>query len=909
MTSTVPRTSNSTVYEKDYTMRLTPSGILHLDKVSEVKDDQYLSNLQKKIAKDWREGWFFLAADKKNVDQQPSLRFWQDVAKEYITVLCHLPEEEDFSPLQAPGAAQLYEFILRAPPFIGGEYLTVSRLEGMWNELNLWAESAAKSKNGIHTLLSEYAPKWQQVGRVCFHLAENKKDQERPFAFLATYSTGFGVTGKLKHLPLKKALEQYSGSNNRQTLVKLLTPINNATECCPWVQDLVSTGEIYQPLAWSVDKAHKLLCSVPNLEESGLSVRIPNWWIKRSRPQVSVTIGSKKQAALGVNAMLDFKIEVALGEYSLTEDELEEISSAKGSLAFVRGQWVEIDNEKLQDALDHWKTVQKHAKNGEISFIDGMRLLAGAPTSLQDEEFIEKQYSWVNISAGDALSNILKQIRDPSLIPEEKALENVKATLRPYQREGVNWLSLLSGLGLGACLADDMGLGKTLQILSLLMIDKTRSVKAQKKPSLLVVPASLLGNWKRESERFTPSLNLLFIHPSETEQKKLTGIAENPEKHLEDIDLVITTYSMVSRHTWLSEIKWNQLILDEAQAIKNAGTKQSRATKKLNSHSKIALTGTPIENRLSDLWSLFDFLNPGLLGTSSRFSDYIKGLEEGRGQFDTLRKLVAPYILRRMKTDPKIISDLPEKIETQSYCQLTKEQAQYYQSAVNDLKHALNTVDPKSRRGVVLQTLTRLKQICNHPSHFNGEQEYQASLSGKFMRLGEICEELASRQEKVLVFTQFSEIIEPLSQYLSEIYGRQGLILHGGTPIKKRKHLVEEFQSEDGPPYFVLSLKAGGTGLTLTAASHVIHFDRWWNPAVEDQATDRAFRIGQKKNVQVHKFITQGTLEEEIDKIISSKKQLSKEILSGGEEIKVTELSDNELIDLVSLDIDKVRRK
>lgn len=902
--------TNTTIFPTNnpsFQMRLTPTGTLCIDGEKIPENSPFLSSISQAFAKNWLEGWFMLAAEKTPIEHHPSLRYWQDISKEFVTELCHLPEEVEFSSLESPSPDRMGYWLMKAPPMIGGEYLSLSLLGKLWDELNQWVEHAANECGGIHIFLQKYASKWRQVGRVCFHLAENKRDPDRPFAFLATYSTGFGVGGKLKHLPLKKALEQYSGNNNRQALVKLLTPVQKAAEQCTWVKGLIETAELYQPLAWSVSKAYRLLKTVPELEESGLSVRIPNWWKKRSRPQVSVTIGSQKQPSLGVSAMLDFNVEVALGGEPLSPEELRELSLSNEGIAFIRGQWVEVDKEKLQQALDHWKGVQKQAKNGEISFVDGMRLLAGASSSLGSDFESSAPNSWVEMTAGKALSELLNQIRDPSLLPVEKALKKLNATLRPYQQDGVNWLSLLSGLGLGACLADDMGLGKTLQILSLLVIQQQRNKGRSVQPSLLVVPASLLGNWRREAERFTPSLKLLFIHPSESEGQFLTKIAEAPEKHLDGVDLVITTYSMVIRQEWLAEISWNLVILDEAQAIKNAGTKQSRAAKALKSHSRIALTGTPIENRLSDLWSLFDFLNPGLLGSSSRFSNYIKSLQNGAGEFESLRKLVSPYILRRMKTDPKIISDLPEKIETSTYCQLTKEQAKYYQKSVDELKITLETVEPDRRRGVVLQTLLRLKQICNHPSQFSGEGEYHPSKSGKFARLEQICEELASRQEKVLIFTQFSEIIEPLSIHLSTIFGREGLVLHGGTPIKKRKELVEQFQSDNGPPFFVLSLKAGGTGLTLTAASHVIHFDRWWNPAVENQATDRAFRIGQKKNVQVHKFITQGTVEEEIDRIISSKKELAGEILGTSEEIKITELSNEELLRLVELDIDRAR--
>ncbi|NGX38184.1 MAG: RNA polymerase-associated protein RapA [Chlamydiae bacterium] len=887
-------------------VRFIPTGALCLD-IDVAEASPYLSDLQRIFVEDWREGWFHLAADKMTFDRQPSLRFWQEIAKEFITGLCHFPEEEEFSPLKDPEEDCLGEWLLKAPPMSGGEYLSALRLKELWGQMNLWVEELSRKSGGIHTFLQKRAPKWLQVGRVCFHLAENKRDSDRPFAFLATYVTGFSNAGKLKHLPLKKALEQYSGEDNRQALINLLTPVEKAADRCAWVKELVSTALLYQPLAWSASKAYQFLTTVPELKESGLSVRIPNWWKNRPRPQVAVTIGSHEQSTLGMNAMLDFNMQVALGDENLSPEELQELCSSGEKIVYIRGQWIEVDSEKLQQALDHWKGIQQQAKNGEISFIDGMRLLAGAPSSLQHGEDLEQQRSWVRVCAGKALSKLLQQLRDPSQLPTEKALEILNATLRPYQLEGIKWLSLLSGLGLGACLADDMGLGKTLQVLALLILQQQRFSEGSGCPSLLVVPASLLGNWKQEADRFTPSLKLLFIHPSETEPKKLLEFATDHENHLEGVDLVITTYSMVIRQKWLSELSWNLLILDEAQAIKNASTKQSRAVRAIKSRSRIALTGTPIENRLADLWSLFDFLNPGLLGTSTRFNEYIKELQAGERQFEPLRKLVSPYILRRMKTDPKIIPDLPEKIETSTYCQLTKQQAQYYQSIVDDLKKSLETIEPKNRRGIILQTLLRLKQVCNHPCQFSSEGDYFPAQSGKFIRLEQICEELASRQEKVLIFTQFREITDPLAQHLSTIFGREGLILHGNTPVKERTGIVEEFQSENGPPFFVLSLKAGGTGLTLTAASHVIHFDRWWNPAVENQATDRAFRIGQKKQVHVHKFITQGTIEEQIDKMIASKNKLASEVLGVSEEVKITELSDKELLNLVALDIDRAR--
>ncbi|MBS3780488.1 MAG: DEAD/DEAH box helicase, partial [Desulfovermiculus sp.] len=443
----------------------------------------------------------------------------------------------------------------------------------------------------------------------------------------------------------------------------------------------------------------------------------------------------------------------------------------------------------------------------------------------------------------------------------------------------------------------------TLQVLALLA---WRNGQAGSSPALLVIPASLLGNWRYETERFAPGLKLKTLHPSETSREEIQEIAEGLQSRLAEYDLVMTTYSMVHRLTWLKEMTWSLVILDEAQAIKNPSTRQTKAVKKLPAQARIALTGTPIENRLGDLWSLFDFLNPGLLGSTKVFQGFVKSMQSrDRDQFEPLRKLVGPYILRRLKTDPKVISDLPEKTETVRYCNLTKHQVKHYTHIVQYLNKSLQSIDNMARRGLVLQTLVRLKQVCNHPSQLTGDGEYKPENSGKFNRIEELCAELAERQEKVLVFTQFREIIPALEDHLSRIFGQPGLVLHGSTQVGKRRALVEQFQDEDGPPFFIASLKAGGTGLNLTAATHVIHFDRWWNPAVENQATDRTYRIGQRKNVLVHKFVTRGTIEERIDQLIEEKKELAEDVLSGSGEIRLTELADNEILDLVSLDVNR----
>jgi SNF2 family DNA or RNA helicase len=445
-----------------------------------------------------------------------------------------------------------------------------------------------------------------------------------------------------------------------------------------------------------------------------------------------------------------------------------------------------------------------------------------------------------------------------------------------------------------------MGLGKTIQVLALLLVLHRQS-NGNRQPSLLVAPASLLANWASEIERFAPSLKAIIAHPSEIPANDLRTMG--PEQ-LQDVDLVITSYGSLLRIPWITQVSWNLLVLDEAQAIKNPSAKQTHTAKKLKARARFALTGTPIENRLGDLWSIFDFINPGLLGSAKDFTKFTKRLaDRPHNPYLPLRELVRPYILRRLKTDKTVIADLPDKTEVKAFCQLSRRQAALYQQAVEELTQQLEEVEGIQRRGLVLSFLMRLKQICNHPSQWLGDGAWSPEDSGKWSRLRDIAEVIAAKQEKVLIFTQFREVTAPLATFLGSIFGRSGLVLHGETQVKQRQELVRRFQEDEAVGFFVLSLKAGGAGLNLTAASHVVHFDRWWNPAVENQATDRAFRIGQTKNVLVHKFVCRGTVEEKIDKLIESKQQLSKDLLEGGADLLLTEMNDDELLKLVALDL------
>jgi superfamily II DNA or RNA helicase len=833
--------------------------------------------------------------------------YWRDFAGRYLTALCHVPEtaEGTLDPLSPP--EDLAALAESAPLMQGGEYLSAEALRRLWADLDAAVRAAVEAtEGGLSAWLKKQGSPWHRVGRVCFHLAENKRDPQCPFAFLATYAPRLLDGHRVQYQPLGRALEEYAGARDRPALVRLLAPVQRAAERLDWVKPLVDSGDVFHPLRWTPREAWRFLHDAAALEESGLLVRVPNWWTKRPpRVRVSVSIGGRPKTTLGADALLDFHVGVALDGETLSESEWQALLDGDDGLAFLKGRWVEVDRQKLQDALDHFKRVQQQAGDG-VSFLEGMRLLAGAPIETGDAALADAddEAVWAEVSAGPWLQERLLALRHPENGAAELPGPELCAELRPYQQTGVRWLRLLSQLGLGACLADDMGLGKTLQIIALLLLMKRQGAAA---PSVVVVPASLVANWKAELERFAPSLNVRFAHPSQAEADDLQAAANDPAPFLRGADVVVTTYGMLLRQPWLTQADWTLAVLDEAQAVKNPAARQTRAVKKLRAKARVVLTGTPVENRLSDLWSIFDFLCPGLLGSAVAFKQFVKRLEDrGAGRYAPLRRLVSPYILRRLKTDRSVIADLPEKTEVCAYCTLTKKQAALYEQAVRELARILETVAGLERRGAVLAFLMRFRQICNHPDQWLGGGAYDPAASGKFARLREIAEEIASRQEKVLVFTQFREMTEPLAGFLAGLFGRPGAVLHGGTPVRRRQALVEAFQREDGPPFFVLSLKAGGTGLNLTAAGHVIHFDRWWNPAVENQATDRAFRIGQRQNVLVHKFVCQGTVEEHIDHLIRDKKQLASDLLEGGA-AALTELSDRQILDLVRLDVHSVQ--
>ncbi|MEO5365526.1 MAG: DEAD/DEAH box helicase [Magnetococcus sp. WYHC-3] len=626
------------------------------------------------------------------------------------------------------------------------------------------------------------------------------------------------------------------------------------------------------------------------LEESGFGILLPSWWTRtgtKQRLRLHANVESPKfQTCCGsiLDTLVHFEWQVAIGEESLTYGELQTLAQMKSDLIQVRGQWVHVDAQELQAALEFWKK----RKDGSARVRDIVRMAIGA-------EEVSDRIPLSGVTATGWIGDLLNRLSGRMELAPLPLPAGFLATLRPYQERGFAWLDFLVNLGFGACLADDMGLGKTVQALALVA---RRREGLSSGPALLVCPTSVIGNWLKEAAKFAPQLSVLVHHGADRD--KGTGFAEAALRH----DMVLTSYALLYRdlHT-LQNIAWAGVILDEAQNIKNAETRQARAVRSLESGYRITLTGTPVENNVGDLWSLMEFLNPGFLGHRSGFKNrFFVPIQAHRDAeaAQRLKSITGPFILRRLKTDASIITDLPEKMEMKVYCNLTREQASLYETVVEALSRDLENADSTERRGILLGALSKLKQVCNHPAHFLGDHSALANRSGKLARLAEMLEEVLAAGERALIFTQFAEMGTLLQGHLQETFGQEALFLHGGVAKKKRDEMVERFQSHGGPSLFILSLKAGGTGLNLTRANHVFHFDRWWNPAVENQATDRAFRIGQDKNVQVHKFLCVGTLEEKIDEMIERKKDVADEVVGTGE-AWLTELSTDALKEIFAL--------
>lgn len=836
--------------------------------------------------------------------------FWRDYARTYFAAVCrqYSSTSRQWTSIGPPDATTIEEWLQNAPPMPGLEYLNTSHAQKLWQELDNYTRFVAQDfAGGLPGFLKSLDATWNLIGRVTFHLAENKKNPNLPFAFMATYTQGQTKDGKPQHLPLAEALRESIATKNTARLDQLLEPVSRAAKSVKLVEQLLETRKLFAPQAWGIEQAYNFLMTIPVMEEAGLVVRVPNWWsaARPPRPQVTVSIGSKEPSRFGVDG-LDLTVGVTIDGEPLSELEFKQLQAVRAGLVLLKGKWIEVDRDKLNNALEHWRDLRNNHLGG-VDFLQAMRFLSGAGIGHASNE--AETGHWTRIESGEWLQQTLKALRDPDQFADIDPESVVNAQLRPYQTAGVHWLWFATQLGLGVCLADDMGLGKTLQVICLIALLRQNQLSTDDvpRPCLIVVPTSLLGNWKRELSKFAPQLNIFLAHRSEVSIEQLKAMESEPGKALAKTDVVIVTYGAIRTAKWLSRVNWNLVILDEAQAIKNASSLQTKAIKKIPARSRIILTGTPIENHLGDLWSLFDFSSPGLLGSAAEFGRFVSHKDEKQRSrnLSALRKLIRPYVLRRMKTDPSIVPDLPAKTEMRVNCNLSAVQATLYRQVIEELENALDATDGIRRRGIVLGTLMQLKQICNHPALYLNTPSFDAKNSGKYQELQRICEGVSAKQEKVLIFSQFQTMCEPLSQFLEGIFGRPGLVLTGQTSAKARGQLVHQFQQPFGPPFFVISVKAGGTGLNLTEACHVVHFDRWWNPAVEDQATDRAFRIGQVRNVLVHKFVTSGTLEERIDDLIRSKKQISRDIFEQSDEVNLTEMSDEELLRFVALDIQK----
>ncbi len=840
-------------------------------------------------ADDWL---FFLGFCNKSIPLSLSLAFWRTCAGLFLRRLKLTPDLEQLRenaiiPLDSEDCLQLLE---SAPPMPGGEYLNAETLSSAWDALGAaFAQKIAAFPGPVADFFRSFSPDIHLAGRIYFHLVENK-NHDAPFAFLATYSTRLNNEGESRHLPLKYALEEYGDDHDK--LLELLVTVDEAAEKSELVADLRDSGELFYPLAWSAREAYTFLREIPLYEESGILCRIPNWWKKeKTAIGVRINIGDRPPSMVGLNGLLDFSPRLMLGDTEISEEEARRLLNETEGLAFLKNKWVAVDPEKLRQTLELFE------KANDLNPEEGIRLGDALRLALNPEKLLgAAAQNLSGISHGDWLDSVLSRLQQPVKLEPVKPSGTFAARLRPYQQDGLNWLFSLHRLQLGACLADDMGLGKTVQVLAFL--DALKAAGGQRAASLLVLPASLLANWTGEIATFSPGLSFFVAHP---DFHRPSAVPTLPPAKLDKLDLVITTYALVQRHAWLRDYTWDYVILDEAQAIKNPATKQTRAVKSLTAGNRIIMTGTPVENSLADLWSLFDFINPGLLGNSREFGDLARRFAAAADGYAALRRVVSPFVLRRLKTDRGIISDLPDKVEVKSWAAMSKKQAVLYGEAVHALREALEQAEGIQRKGLILAALVKFKQLCNHPSQYLGLDRFDPEESGKFERLREICETIHEKRERLLVFTQFKEMTEPLGRFLASIFNRQGLILHGSVPVGKRKELVEKFQGRDYVPFFILSLKAGGVGLNLTAANHVVHFDRWWNPAVENQATDRAFRIGQKKNVMVHKFLTRGTIEEKIDRMLVAKSKLADEVVAASGENWLTEMSNEELFELFSL--------
>ncbi len=796
----------------------------------------------------------------------PSIKQLHDLSAQILSILAGFDTLDELKQSYTTDPGQIYSKIVADKP----DSIVVRALFDLaYSELISISEGnrSFDLKAWIDTLYDEVSATYS----LSFCLEENTVNAKTPMNLVLMCRV------KGASLPLSEAFLRLGDS---ESISRITESLKNLVQYSALVNRIYNNGAIKDFLPLEPKDIYTFLSETELYSRFFITCNIPMRWRKRKgNLKLSVSVGDR-EGALSADNLISFDMKVYLNGVEVSQSELEEMQEMTDELFLFRGRWVELSKKDISQVLSAIKSLNRQ-------FADGIEFSQAFRAFLASDQLLSKQYDGfeLEIKSGVWLRNISSALSTPHMLDSIELGRDFISKLRPYQLSGVKWLAFMKKIGLGACLSDDMGLGKTAQVIALLEQMRVNG----EYPSLVVIPASLLQNWQNEFKKFAPKIKYKVLHNS---------FGEN-HINSERVDVYITTYSMVSRINGIFDIEWKCVVLDEAQAIKNPATIQSRAVKKLKAKQKIVMTGTPVENSALDLWSIFDFLNPGLLGTSQRFMQTVQKNEN----MQRLKELVRPFILRRLKTDKSVITDLPEKIEMKCFCSLSSKQAMLYNSVVNSLSNELLSMSDYGieRRGLVLKSILRLKQICNHPDQFTNGGAYLIEESGKLQRLAELCESIRDMNERVLVFTQFKEMCDPLNMLLSRVFGKPGLILHGNTSVSARGEIVRKFCEED-IPYIVLSLRAGGVGLNLTPANHVIHFDRWWNPAVENQATDRAFRIGQTKNVLVHKLICTGTLEEKIDTLIEEKRSLAENLIDADGSVKLTEMNNEQLLELLRME-------
>ena len=751
--------------------------------------------------------------------------------------------------------------------------------ESVWKDWKMWANNLSYDQFGapfqlcfrLNSATNEKGDNWNLE-----LLIQSKND---PSFMISLDEYWFDKKEK------KKLFTEMFGTSTERTL---LLQLGYASRIYSLLEGVFESNGQLKPIGLTTTQAFQFLKEDAwALHACGYRIIVPSWWTSQGRLKAKIKMrGSKGSSGdsdspsgyFEAKKLINFDYQYAMGEHEISPEEWNQLIESKSELVYFRGQWIEIDVEEMKKMQ---KLIESSQQDKEVGSIKDLLAMAA------DDELYEVDFD-------EAIEGMLSKLQDKEKIALEEQPQNLEATLRPYQARGLSWLSYLEDLGMSPCLADDMGLGKTMQVIALLLS------KPKEKTALLVAPTSVVGNWLREITKFAPSIKVAMHHGSQRKQgKDFSALMKNN-------DVIITSYGLIRRDkTLFNKHHWSRLIIDEAQNIKNPSAAQTKILFKISSDSRIALTGTPVENRLLDLWSIFTFLNPGFLGTRSVFKNAFEiPIQRDNCPYKTkvLKNLVEPFILRRLKTDKNIIHDLPDKVEQKVYCELTREQASIYQSIVDEIEEDLNNTEKDKRSSLILSSLLRLKQCCNHPAQvLQDNSDFSVERSIKLRRLTEMAKEIIDNGESLLIFSQFKEVCDSLNKLLKTQFGYNTYYLHGGTSRKKREEMIESFQAEDSlPGIFILSLKAGGVGITLTKANHVIHFDRWWNPAVENQATDRAYRIGQQKTVFAHKFITMGTIEERIDAMLEEKQQVA-DMIVGNDESWLSKLDSKSFIDLIRL--------